>query len=121
MAKILIVDDDVRLCDLLKDFLQDSLIESDCLHNGEDAQALLLSPESSRYGLVLLDVKLPKSSGLEVLQAIRAGSIDIPVLVWTASRDPKDKANAFKLGADDFIFKPCYPEELLERIKALLS
>ena len=121
MPRILIVDDDVVLCRLLKNFLQIHNMESDSLYNGEDAHALFSSPEYSRYDLLLLDVTMPGKDGFEVLQAIRANSINIPVIMWTASGNPADKREAYSSGADYFFFKPCDPHELVARINALLN
>ena len=120
MTKILIVDDDIKLCALLKSFLRKEAIESDCLHNGKDAQALFSSPEFSRYDLVVLDITVPGNSGLEVLRAIRASSTDIPVIILTGRDDPLDKVGALESGADDYVCKPCDSRELAARIHAIM-
>ena len=120
MIKILIVDDDAALCSLLKNFLQKNSIESDCLYNGEEALMLLLSPECTCYDLILMDVSMPGKSGLEVLRAVRANAIGIPVIMLSGSTDPEDKFEALKYAADDYVRKPCDQRELVTRIDAVL-
>jgi DNA-binding response OmpR family regulator len=77
-------------------------------------------PEAyARFALVLLDLNLPNGSGLDLLKRLRTGA-DVPVLVVTARTDVADKVRALQLGADDFVTKPFWPEELVERVKARL-
>ena len=120
MTRILILDDDVELCALLKSFLRKEAIEADCLHNGKDAQALLSSPGFFRYDLVVLDIMMPGISGLETLGEIRACSADVPVIIMTGRDDPLAKVGALESGADDYVCKPCDPRELAARIHAIM-
>ncbi len=75
--------------------------------------------EASLYGLIILDLMLPGTYGLDLLRQLREGS-DVPVLVLSARNDTADKVRALKLGADDYMTKPFWPEELVERVRARL-
>src|SRR5439155_24230973 len=78
--------------------------------------------EASRYSLLVLDLMLPGTYGLDVLKALREepSNSDLPVLVLSARNDTSDKVRALKLGADDYMTKPFWPEELVERVRARL-
>ncbi|OJH35086.1 response regulator transcription factor [Cystobacter ferrugineus] len=76
--------------------------------------------EASTYRLVILDLMLPGTYGLDILRELREGSSDVPVLVLSARNDTADKVRALKLGADDYMTKPFWPEELVERVRARL-
>jgi two-component system response regulator MtrA len=75
--------------------------------------------EAARYRLVILDLMLPGSYGLDILKRLRGGS-DVPVLILSARNDTADKVRALKLGADDYLTKPFWPEELAARVRARL-
>ena len=113
--KILLVEDDVSLGRQIVEYLRESDFEPTWLTNGDDA--LLESPDD--YSLMILDLMLPGAYGLDVLKSFRVDS-DVPVLVLSARNDTEDKVRALKLGADDFVTKPFWPEELMARVHARL-
>lgn len=114
--KILIVDDDRELGEMLKEFLApDHLDVSACL-SGEDGLRAL---RDNAYDLLILDIMLPGISGLEVLREIRQID-DTPVIMLTARGDDVDRILGLEFGADDYLTKPFNPRELLARIKAIM-
>ena len=114
--KILIVDDDQELGEMLKEFLApDHLDVSACL-SGEDGLRAL---REDTYDLVILDIMLPGMSGLDVLKEVRQTD-DIPIIMLTARGDDVDRILGLEFGADDYLAKPFNPRELLARIKAIL-
>src|SRR4030043_2126273 len=114
--KVLIVDDDEKLCKLLKEYLEDNGFKVLTLSDGSDVKKTLQkeSPE-----MVILDIMLPGKDGLEVLKEIRMDDT-IPVIMLTAKGDQPDRIVGLELGADDYLPKPFNPRELLARIKAVL-
>lgn len=116
MGKILVVDDDENISEVINMYLMNSYYETRVTHNGKEACALFneFKPE-----LVLLDMMLPGMDGIEVLKWIRKNS-EIPVIMLTAKGDTFDKVLALELGADDYIVKPFDPKELLARVKAVM-
>ena len=116
MGKILIVDDDENISEVINMYLMNSYYETRVTYNGKDACTLFneFKPE-----LVLLDMMLPGMDGIEVLKWIRKNS-EIPVIMLTAKGDTFDKVLALELGADDYIVKPFDPKELLARVKAVM-
>ena len=116
MDTILIIDDDVALCELVTEYLQplDFTIES--VHRGDAGADRALS---GNYSLVVLDVMLPGLNGFEVLRRIRAES-KVPVLMLTARGDDVDRIVGLEIGADDYLPKPFNPRELTARIRAIL-
>lgn len=116
MSKVLLVDDDVELSSMLKEYVVQEGFEADTVHDGEVGIAAALSGE---YALVVLDVMMPKVGGIEALGRIRARS-SIPVLMLTARGDDVDRIVGLELGADDYVPKPCTPRELVARIRAIL-
>jgi DNA-binding response OmpR family regulator len=115
-SKILIVDDDVELCQLLTDFLQLEGFEVSSVHNGDEAVEQF---DEKAYELMVLDIMLPGRHGLDVLRAIRTKS-NIPIVMLTARGDDTDRILGLELGADDYVPKPCNPQELAARIRAVL-
>ena len=113
--KILLVEDDESLGRQMVEYLRESGFTPTWLKNGDDA--LLESPDD--YGLMILDLMLPGAYGLDVLKHFRVDS-DVPVLVLSARNDTEDKVRALQLGADDFVTKPFWPEELMARVHARL-
>ena len=113
--RILIVEDDVKLGEQIRECLDRNGYEATWVRTGEEA--LLLSP--SEFGLLILDLMLPGTHGLDVLKRLRVGS-DLPVLILSARNETTDKVRAFGLGADDYVTKPFWPEELLARVRARL-
>jgi DNA-binding response OmpR family regulator len=116
MSRVLLVDDDVELVDMLREYLQQEGFEVEAVHDG---MAGVNAALSQRHALVVLDVMMPGMSGMEVLRAIRAKS-DLPVLMLTARGDDTDRIIGLELGADDYLPKPCNPRELAARVRAIL-
>lgn len=114
--RLLIIDDDVELCDLICQFLHKEGFDISASHTGEHGVGRV-GPES--FDLVLLDVMLPGISGLEALRRVRAQS-SVPVLMLTAKGEDIDRIVGLELGADDYLPKPCNTRELLARIHAIL-
>ena len=114
-ARILIIDDDVELGALLSDYLSSEGFEIELAHDGDVG---LARARSGEHLLVVLDVMLPKRSGLEVLRALRESS-RIPVLMLTARGDDVDRIVGLEMGADDYLGKPFNPRELAARLRAI--
>ena len=115
--KILLVDDEVQLCEALSVILKKNNYSVDCAFNGEDGLDLALS---GIYDLVILDIMMPKIDGLTVLKTLRKEKIDTPILLLSAKSEISDKIDGLNLGADDYLTKPFVTDELLARIRALL-
>lgn len=115
MNRILVIDDDVELCELLSDYLNPEGFEIEAVQNAELGMEKALSGE---HALVVLDVMLPGMSGFEVLRHIRKTS-RIPVLMLTARGDDVDRIVGLEMGADDYLPKPFNPRELVARIRAI--
>lgn len=120
MAGVLLVDDDIELCRLLKSYLETDTLRVDCVYDGNDALDRLLGPEAVSYDLLLLDVMLPGTNGFDVLKAIRERGLQIPVLMLTARNESVDRIAGLEGGADDYVCKPCEPRELAARIAGIL-
>jgi two-component system, OmpR family, response regulator CpxR len=116
MDRVLVVDDDVELCDLVKEFLEPEGLQVEAVHNGNRGLDRALSGE---HALVVLDVMLPGMNGLDVLRKLRASST-VPVLLLTARGQDVDRIVGLELGADDYLPKPFNPRELVARIRAIL-
>jgi two-component system response regulator CpxR len=116
MTKILLIDDDVELADMLRDYLQQEGFAVEVAHDGEQGAA---SAMSHAPALVVLDSMLPRLSGVEVLRRIRQHSA-VPVLMLTARGSDVDRIVGLELGADDYVPKPCSARELVARIRAIL-
>ena len=116
MKNILIIDDDVELCGLLRNYFSKEGFGFSLAHNGQDGLELL---SKGQYHLVILDVMLPGKDGFEVLKELRTHS-DIPVIMLTAKGDPIDRIIGLEIGADDYISKPFNTRELSARVKAVL-
>jgi len=116
MERVLIVDDDVELCELVAEYLTPEGFEVEAVHNGEEGLKRALSGE---HVIVVLDVMLPGMNGLDVLRKLRAES-RVPVLILTARGDDVDRIVGLEIGADDYLPKPFNPRELLARIRAIL-
>ena len=113
---LLLVDDDVELCGMMRDYFAQSGHRLDCAHNGRDGLALV---SQGPYDLVLLDVMLPAIDGFSVLQRLRRRR-DLPVIMLTARAAREDRIAGLDKGADDYLTKPFDPGELLARISAVL-
>ena len=113
---ILLIDDDVELCELLFAFLQREGFAVEAMHRFERESWNAIR---ERVELVVLDVGLPGLNGFEVLRLLRDDS-RVPVLMLTARGDDIDRIVGLELGADDYLPKPCNPRELLARVRAVL-
>lgn len=114
--KVLVVDDEKLIVKGLRFSLEQDDMEVECAYDGEEA---LEMAKSNQYDLVLLDIMLPKLTGLEVCQQIREFS-DVPVIMLTAKGEDMDKILGLEYGADDYITKPFNILEVKARIKAIL-
>ncbi|QRN96431.1 response regulator transcription factor [Archangium violaceum] len=113
--RILLIEDDQQLGAQITDFLGRAGFEATWWSEGRPLQP----GEAATYRLVILDLMLPGTYGMDILRQLREGS-DVPVLILSARNDTADKVRALKLGADDYMTKPFWPEELVERIRARL-
>lgn len=116
MAKILIIDDDVELCELVGEYLTREGFEVEAVHNGDKGLERAISGQPT---LVVLDIMLPGMTGLEVLRRLRSESMT-PVLILTARGDDVDRIVGLEIGADDYLAKPFNPRELVARVRAIL-
>ncbi len=116
MAEILIIDDDIELCNLLTDFLSREGFSCSFEHHGNSG---LQRIREQRFELVILDVMLPGMDGMATLREIRLTS-EVPVIMLTARGEESDRITGLELGADDYLPKPFNPRELSARIKAIL-
>ncbi|MFQ3197690.1 MAG: two-component system OmpR family response regulator [Paraglaciecola sp.] len=115
--KILLVDDDIILCALLSEYLQEDSFDVETLNNGETAINRLL--EKDEFDTVILDIMMPGLSGLDVLRNVRAKR-QVPILMLTGRGDDIDRIVGLEMGADDYLAKPCNPRELSARIRAII-
>lgn len=116
LERILVIDDDVELCELVSEYLEAEGFAVEVVHTGTEGMDKAVSGE---YTLVILDVMLPGMNGLDVLRGIRSKS-PIPVLMLTARGEELDRIVGLEVGADDYLPKPFSPRELLARIRAIL-
>lgn len=117
MIKILLVEDDLSLSNSVFDFLDD-FADVMQVFDGDEG---LYEAESGVYDLILLDLMLPEKDGFTVLRELSEKGVTTPVLIMTAKESLDDKGHGFELGADDYLTKPFYLEELKMRIQALLK
>jgi len=116
MRRVLLVDDDIELCELLREYLTAEAFDVSCVHDG---QAAVDTVPDGNFDVVVLDVMMPRLNGFDALQRIRSAS-DVPVLMLTARGDDVDRIVGLEMGADDYLSKPCNPRELVARIRAIL-
>lgn len=116
LGKILIVDDDENICEVIKMYLENSGYDTSVCYDGKEVQEVFVN---YRPDLVLLDIMLPHMDGIDVLKNIRK-EYETPVIMLTAKGETFDKVLALELGADDYIVKPFEPKELIARVKAVL-
>ncbi|MBS6600681.1 MAG: response regulator transcription factor [Clostridium sp.] len=114
--RILIVEDEKQLSEALGAILEKHNYIVDRVFNGEDGLDYILS---NIYDLVILDIMLPLMNGLDVLKKARKEGIECPIILLTAKGEVSDKVEGLDCGADDYLPKPFYTEELLARIRAL--
>jgi len=117
MKKILIVEDDISIAEIQRDFLEiegyDITIIADGLEGYKIAKA-------EKFDLILLDLMLPNMNGIDICRGIR-GEVNVPIIMVTAKGDEADKIRGLGLGADDYIVKPFSPTELVARVKSNLA
>lgn len=116
-SHILVVDDDMRLRSLLQRFLQENGYLVSVAKDADDARNLLLQ---YKFDLLIVDIMMPKESGLEFLGKLRIES-KVPVILLTAMGETADRITGLELGADDYLPKPFEPKELLLRLKNILK
>ena len=116
MDKILIIDDDEELCELVSEYLTVEGFAISCVNDGE---AGLKEALSGDYDMAILDVMLPKMNGFDVLRSLREQS-KLPVIMLTARGDDMERIVGLEIGADDYLPKPFNPRELAARLRAIL-
>ena len=114
--KILLIDDDTELCELMSRFLSADGFEVASAHDGAAGLNML---EHGDFDLAVLDIMMPVKNGMDVLRELRQSS-DLPVIMLTARGEDVDRIIGLELGADDYMPKPCNPRELAARIRAIL-
>ena len=117
MKKILLIEDEVSIAELQRDYLEINGFTVDIQHHGEEGLQQALK---GNYDLIILDIMLPGISGFDICKQIRAVH-NIPILFVSAKKEDIDKIRGLGLGADDYITKPFSPSELVARVKAHLS
>lgn len=117
MHKILIIEDEISIAELIRDYLEVNGYASDIATTGEDG---LKKATSNSYDLILLDIMLPGIDGFELCNELRK-TLDIPILMVTARKEDIDTIRGLNRGADDYIVKPFNPNELMARVKAHIS
>jgi len=116
MSKILVVDDELNICELLKLYLEN---EGYTVFTANDGQAAVTAFQQKAPDLVLLDIMLPKMDGWQVCREIRKTS-SAPIIMLTAKGETFDKVLGLELGADDYVVKPFDAKEVVARVKAVL-
>ncbi len=115
--RILVVEDERTLANLIKEGLEEENFSVDVAYDGEEG---LFLAENEPYDAIILDIMLPKVDGIEILKQVRAKGIKTPVLMLTAKSSIEDKVLGLDSGADDYLTKPFSFEELLARLRAIL-
>ena len=116
MSKILVVDDELNICELLKLYLEN---EGYTVFTANDGQAAVTAFQQKAPDLVLLDIMLPKMDGWQVCREIRKTS-STPIIMLSARGEEYDRISGFELGVDDYVVKPFSPKELMLRVAAVL-
>ncbi len=114
--KLLLVEDEPRMADALKELLRQEGFDVDCFYRGDEGLAAILS---GQYDCVILDVMLPGLSGVEAAARSRKAGVRTPILMLTAKSELDDKVAGLDAGADDYLTKPFQPRELTARVRAL--
>ena len=115
--KILIVDDEDLIRDVIKEYCNENNYETEEASTGEEALKLL---KENKYDLMVLDIMMPKMDGYSMLKELPKEK-QIPTIVLSARKEEYDKLSGFDLGIDDYLTKPFSPKELMARIKAILN
>jgi two-component system, OmpR family, response regulator ResD len=116
-VKVLIVEDEIRILNLLKIYLERELCEVEVASNGDDGLEKALQ---ENFDIIFLDLFMPGRNGYEVLEELRKFK-KTPVMILTAHGESEAKARAFELGADDYILKPFSPKELMIKVKTVID
>ncbi len=115
--RILVVEDEETIADIIATKLRHEKYEVDISYNGEDG---LYNANSNIYDLIILDIMLPKINGLDILKEIKENDINAKVIMLTAKSELDDKLKGFGAGADDYVTKPFHIEELIARVNVQL-
>jgi len=116
-VRILVVDDDRRLCNIIRRGLVEEAHAVDVAYDGEEGSYYA---EVNSYDLIILDIMMPKKDGVELCQELRSQNINTPILILTAKDAVEDRVKGLDAGADDYLVKPFAFNELLARVRALL-
>ncbi|SHG64884.1 response regulator transcription factor [Massilia sp. CF038] len=116
MNQVLLIDDDIELLAMFREYLEQEGFTVACAHDGQSGVREALG---GQYAIAILDVMMPRMNGIEALRRIREKS-RLPVLMLTGRGDDTDRILGLELGADDYVTKPCTPRELTARIRAIL-
>jgi two-component system alkaline phosphatase synthesis response regulator PhoP len=116
MPIVLVVDDELKITRLIRDYLEQAGF---VVATASDGKGAIASARQLRPDLIVLDLGLPNMDGLDVIRALRMGS-NVPVVVVTARADEADRVVGLELGADDYLVKPFSPKELVARVRAVL-
>ena len=117
MKKVLIIEDDLDIAELEKDYLQLNGYHAEIVQDGADGLELAVS---GRFDIVVVDLMLPRKNGFEIIREIRK-KLEIPVIVVSAKNEDIDKIRGLDIGADDYLTKPFSPAEFMARIKSHLK
>jgi two-component system, OmpR family, copper resistance phosphate regulon response regulator CusR len=115
---ILLIEDEIKLSQLIKEELVAKGYTVDIAHNSATAEKLFAQ---QKYNLLLLDINIPGKNGFELCKIFRASNLKVPIIMLTALGEIQDKIDAFDLGVDDYITKPFHFDELFARIKVFLK
>ena len=115
--RVLVVDDDRRLCNIVRRGLVEEAYAVDVAYDGEEGEYMA---EVSPYDLIILDIMMPKKDGIQVCEELRARRINTPILMLTARDTVDDRVRGLDAGADDYMVKPFSFNELLARARALM-
>src|SRR5262245_18824790 len=116
-TKVLVVDDDARLRDLINRYLSEQGYAVRMVSDGTKMNRQL---SRERYDLMILDLMLPGEDGLSICRRLRGGGENMPIIMLTAKGDDVDRIVGLEIGADDYLAKPFNPRELVARIQAVL-
>lgn len=117
MMQVVIVEDDVKIAGLLRDYFVHAGFAVEVVHRGDQAEAAIRRCDAQ---LVLLDLQLPGRDGLDICRSLRAAGTDVAILMLTARVDEVDRLIGLELGADDYVCKPFSPREVVARARAIL-
>lgn len=118
LYKILLAEDEPKLNQVIKEELERKGFQTDTAFNGKEAEALF---NKNSYSLIILDVNLPYKNGLSLCKTFREKDKIVPIIILTALGEIHDKVRAFSIGADDYIVKPFYFDELFARINVFIK